>query len=433
MKRLFYFCYNATTTLLLPGFLLFLLFRLFRQPEYRAGLGERFGFYPDLPAATGGRRFWIHAVSVGEIISAGVFIQRLRADYPDATIIVSTGTPTGRAAARQRLTGVDQIVYFPFDLPFDFLGTARRAVRRLAPSVLILLETELWPNVLRTLGETGTPVLLVNGRISGRSLPRYLRVRRFLPYLFDPIRAMLMQTPEDVARIESLGAPREKLFCTGNMKYDQAVAKPRKTSEALRADLGLGDRLLMIAGSLHPGEDEPVLSTYRLLREKMASAPPPMLLMAPRHLTRLDEMEARVARHGLTLIRKTAIASRHNCDVVLLDTLGELDACYAVGDLIFVGGSLVPVGGHNVLEAAACRKPVFFGPHMENFHDVAAQLTQSGGGIPVAGAHEMAEAMVRLIRHPDEMKKRGEAALAVVMANQGAVSRNLGHLAAWID
>ena len=429
MKRLFYLCYNVTTTLLLPGFLLFFAFRRLRRPEYRAGLGERFGCYPDVPPKTGGHRFWIHAVSVGEVISAGVFIQQLRARYPDATIMVSTGTPTGRAAAQQRLAGVDQIVYFPF----DFFFTARRAIRRLAPTCFILLETELWPNILRILGEMGTPALLINGRVSGRSLPRYRRVRRFLPHLFGAFRAMLMQTPEDVDRIAALGAPREKIFCTGNMKYDQAVAKPRKTVAALRTDLGLGDRPLMIAASLHSGEDEPALSAYRSLRAALEPTPPLMLLMAPRHLTRLDEIEARVARCGLTLIRKTAVTSRHNCDVVLLDTLGELDAYYAVGDLIFVGGSLVPVGGHNVLEAAAYGKPVFFGPHMENFHDMAAQLKQSGGGIPVADADDMAEEMARLMRRPDEMKKRGEVAFGVVTANRGAVARNLEHLAAWID
>jgi len=431
MKRLFYFCYNVATTLLLPAFFLFLAFRLLRRPEYCAGLGERFGFYSGRPPDTGGRRFWIHAVSVGEVLSAGVFIQRLRASDPNATIIVSTGTPTGRAAAQQRLTGVDRVVYFPF----DFCWTARRAIRRLAPSVLILLETELWPNVLRILGEMGTPVLLINGRISERSLPRYLRVRRFLPHLFGAIRVMLMQTPDDVERMAALGAPREKLFCTGNMKYDQATAKSHKTAAVLRADLGLCDRLLMIAGSLHPGEDEPALSAYQRLRKTLETATPPMrlmLLMAPRHLTRLEEMEESIARCGLTVIRKTAVTSQHNCDVVLLDTLGELAAYYAIGDLIFVGGSLVPVGGHNVLEAAACRKPVFFGPHMANFQDVAAQLEKSGGGIPVADASDMAEEMARLIRQQDEMKARGEAAFAVVMANQGAVARNLEHLAAWI-
>jgi len=429
MKRLFYVCYNVATILLLPGLFLFLAFRLLRRPEYRVGLSERFGFYPNLPTPTGGRRFWIHAVSVGEAISAGVFIQQLRAKYPDATIIVSTGTPTGRAAAQQRLVGVDRIVY----LPFDFFWMVRRAIRRLAPTCFILLETELWPNVLCILGKMGTPVLLMNGRISGRSLARYRCVRRFLPHLFGTFRAMLMQTSEDVARIAALGAPREKLFCTGNMKYDQAAAKPQKTAATLRADLGFGGRLLMIAASLHPGEDEPTLSAYQTLRKILASVPPPALLMAPRHLTRLDEMEARVARCGLTCIRKTAVTSRHNCDVMLLDTLGELDVFYAVGDLIFVGGSLVPVGGHNVLEAAAYGKPVFFGPHMENFQDVAAQLKQSGGGIQISDANEMAEAMARLLRHPEEMRKRGEAAFTVVMTNRGAVARNLEHLTAWID
>ena len=429
MKRLFYFCYNATTLLLLPGLFLWLFLRFLRRPEYRASLGERFGFYTDLPPKTGKHRFWIHAVSVGEVISAGVFIQKLRAGYPDATLILSTGTPTGRAAAQQRLIGVDRIVY----LPFDFFFTARRAIRQLAPTCFILLETELWPNILRILGEMGTPALLVNGRISRKSLARYRRVRRFLPYLFGSFRAMLMQTPEDVERIAALGAPREKIFCTGNMKYDQATAPPQKETERLRAELGLGDRRLMIAGSLHSGEDAPILSRYQSLRKVLEPAPPLMLLMVPRHLTRLSEMETRVARCGLTLIRKTAITSRHDCDVVLLDTLGELDAYYAIGDLIFVGGSLVPVGGHNILEAAAYGKPVFFGPYMENFHDVAAQLTQSGGGIPVADADDMAAQMARLARRPDEMKQRGQAALAVVMANRGAAARNLEHLAVWID
>jgi 3-deoxy-D-manno-octulosonic-acid transferase len=432
MKRLVPLFYSALTRLLFIPFLVFLGIRLVRHPAYRAGLRERFGYYPPFKRTAGQRLLWIHAVSVGEVLSAGVLLGRLRDRYPDCLLILSTGTPTGRATAeaqwivQKRL--VDRAVYFPFDFPW----IVRRAVRTFSPTLFIFLETELWPSFLRALAERDIPSLLVNGRISPASFRSYKMIRPLLRSLFDDIRCLSMQTEEDAERIISLGAPPTRVVCTGNMKYDQAATAPSKTPDEWRDELGLraASPLLFIAGSLHPGEEGEVLAAYAKLSTEF---PTLVLLMAPRHLTRLDEVEREIRGHGLASVRKTEIVSFHRPgEVIVLDTFGELASLYSVADLIFVGGSLVPIGGHNVLEAAALRKVVLFGPHMENFREVAARLLAVGGGIEIANADEMAGQMRALLHDSNMRRERGEAAWRVVMENQGAVERNLAQIARWI-
>ncbi len=432
MKRVASLFYSGLVCLLFPPFLLFLAIRLIRHPAYRTGMGERFGHYAPLKRAAGQRLLWIHAVSVGEVLSAGVLLGRLRDRYPDCLLILSTGTPTGRATAeaqwivQKRL--VDRVVYFPFDFPW----VVRRAIRAFSPSLFLFLETELWPNFLRALAERDVPALLVNGRISPASFSRYKMIRPLLRPLFDDIRFLSMQTVEDAERIIALGAPPSRVVCTGNMKYDQAAAAPSKTPDELRNELGLrmGSPFLFIAGSLHPGEEGPVIAAYARLS---AEFPTLVLLIAPRHLTRLDEVEREIRAHGLRPVRKTKIVSVHRPgEVIVLDTFGELASLYGVADLIFVGGSLVPIGGHNVLEAAAFRKVVLFGPHMENFREIAGRLLIVGGAIEIANADEMAAQMRALLHDPDRRRARGEAAWRVVMENRGAVERNLEQIARWI-
>lgn len=436
MKRLLFGVYQAMILLLLPPLSLYLLRRLVGRPAYRDGVMQRLGRYPrDFFKAIEGRRvIWVHAVSVGEVISSELFIQSLRRRYPEAGIIFSTTTPTGQAAARQRLKGIDQFIYFPFDLPW----VTRSVVEKISPALFIFLETELWPNFLRTLSKKGIPSILINGRISERGFRRYRRVRFFLSSVLEEVSLFLMQTERDAEKIRTLGAPSDRVIRTGNMKYDQAASRSApKEAATLRTEIGLapGERL-MIAGSTHEGEEESVLEAYRIIADAIG---PMTLLIAPRHPERLGRVEERLTQRGMACVRKTALNRMRNEEsgmgnerVILLDTLGELDQYYALADLVFVGGSLVPVGGHNVLEVAAHRRPVFFGPYMSNFKEIADQLKGSGGGMEVSGGKEMGLQMVWLMQHSDEMKKRGESAYHVVLANRGAVMRNLEQVARWI-
>jgi 3-deoxy-D-manno-octulosonic-acid transferase len=422
--------------LFFPFILLFLLGRLAVRPAYRAGIAQRFGWYPGdfFKSLKGKKVFWIHAVSVGEVISSGLMIQLLRERYPNAAIVFSTVTPTGQAAARRRLKGVDRFIYFPFDL----IWVTRSVVRKISPALFIFLETEIWPNCLRALAENKTPSLLINGRISDRGYRRYRWIRFFLSDVLREVSLFLMQTERDVAKMIDLGAPPERVERTGNMKYDQAVSGTiRQQNGDLRLELQLqpGEKF-MIAGSTHEGEEEAILEAYSILK---GSFPLLTLLIAPRHLERLAGIEQLISQRGYATIRKGAISARPVQDpsakspIILIDTLGELDRLYSLADFIFVGGSLVPVGGHNVLEAAAYRKPVFFGPYMSNFQEIADQLKGSEGGLEVANGKEMGEKMAWLGEHPEEYKKKGESAYLVVLNNRGAVKRNLERIARWAD
>ncbi len=435
-KRLLYFSYQFLMVLFLPFIFLFILVRVVVRPAYRDGIAQRFGWYPAgfFKSLQGKKVFWVHAVSVGEVVSSGLLIQLLRERYPNAALVFSTVTPTGQAAARQRLKGIDCFIYFPFDL----IWVTRSVVRKISPALFIFLETEIWPNCLRALSENKTPSLLINGRISDRGFRRYRWIRFFLSEVLSEIALFLMQTDRDAAKMIDLGARPERVERTGNMKYDQAVSGDfRQGGEALRAGLRLekGERL-MLAGSTHEGEEEAVLEAYSILS---ASVPSLVLLIAPRHLERLPAIEQILSQKGYAAVRKGTLSTRTGDEreargpIVLIDTLGELDRLYSLAEFIFVGGSLAPVGGHNVLEPAACGKPVFFGPYMANFQEIGDQLKGSGGGVEVANGKEMGEKMTWLAQHPEEYKKKGESAYLVVLNNRGAVRRNLERIAKWAD
>ncbi len=442
-KLFYYVLYQVLWLLLLPFSLLVLLVRITLHPSYRFGVAQRFGLYPRgfFSRLQGKRVFWIHAVSVGEVISSGLLIQSLREKYPDAAIVFSTVTPTGQAAARRRLQGIDLFFYFPFDL----VWVTRSIVRRISPTLFIFFETEVWPNCLLALSEKDVPAIMLNGRISLRSFRRYRVVRFFLRHVLSMVVLFLMQTDGDVERIIEMGAPPDRVVRTGNMKYDQAVSvrigsragDRGAMNEEIRAELGLRKgEIFMIAGSTHEGEEKVILEAYEAIAGSVSS---PVLLIAPRHLERVSRVEELITVEGYRCIRKTRMddsrirLGTEKLEIILLDTLGELDRYYPVADLIFVGGSLVPVGGHNVLEVAACHKPVFFGPHMANFQEIADQLERSGGGISVRDGKSLGEKMAWLMRHPEEYEKKGESAYLVVRNNLGAVGRNLDQISKWVD
>ncbi|NOY85196.1 MAG: 3-deoxy-D-manno-octulosonic acid transferase [Nitrospirae bacterium] len=431
-KWILYGIYNLLGLMLFPFFMLFLVGACLRKPVYRKNIAQRFGRYPSdfFLKLRNKKVIWVHASSVGEVMMSRLFVQNLRKQYPNAGIVISTMTPTGQAAAREYLAACsDLFIYFPFDL--NWIVPA--VVQKISPTLFIFMETEIWPNCLKTLAAKKIPTVMVNGRISNNSFPRYQKLKPFLVHALSDVAFFLMQSAEDVQRIIALGAPPAQVQECGNMKYDQAASSAASTNKMpTKATLALSeDRPLMIAGSTRPGEEEPILEAYQNLR---LSLPTLALLIAPRHLNRLEMLEKQLRDHGLVSIRKSQLSAPNrdapleHRPVILLDTLGELNRLYALGDYIFVGGSLADFGGHNPLEPAAHKKPVFFGPHMENFRDIALALIASGGGISVTDGKQLGQAMVALAQNPEDYKKCAEAAYGIVLKHQGAVRRHLDRI-----
>jgi 3-deoxy-D-manno-octulosonic-acid transferase len=391
-----------------------LLARAVRAGRYREGLGQRLGrALPALPQAADGRGpIWLHAVSVGEATAARPLVARLRAARPEIPVVVSTVTDTGQAVARSQLPGVPT-----FYFPLDFAGPVARALSHVRPRLVVLMETELWPTFLLTCRRRGIPVLLANGRISRRSFARYARARALLGPTLTAIAAFCMQTREDAERIIALGADPARVAVLGNVKYDLAPGAPARA-----ADLGLAAGApLLVAGSTHRGEEEAVLGALALGREV---APGLRLLVAPRHPERAREVEGLVRRAGHAGVLRSALPggarAADGAPVIVLDTVGELAGIYALATLAFVGGSLVPWGGHNPLEPAAWGCPVLFGPHMENFGEMAEAFLARGGAIRVADAAALGATVRALLADPQRRESLGRAAAGVLAEHRGA-------------
>jgi 3-deoxy-D-manno-octulosonic-acid transferase len=410
-----YVLYSVVLVLIGLAYLPVFLVRKVWRARHPLALGQRLGWAPVRP---GPSRFWVHAVSVGEVMAAVPLVQALRQRWPESEVVISTVTATGARVARARLSEAAATFAFPVDLGF----ATRRAVRRIRPRCFVALETELWPNLLRTLGTAGVPAVLANGRISDRSFRRYARVRRLFRRVLDDIALFAMQSEEDARRIISLGARPERVVVTGNLKMEAPTGEGG-AEELWRRLLHLGSARVWVAGSTHRGEEGPLLDAFVALRD---GGEPLALILAPRHPERVDEVEALARERGLAPVRRSQLGTGAGpSDVILLDTIGELAAVYAVADVIFVGGSLVPVGGHNAIEPALHARPVVFGPHMSNFRDVAALLLGAGGAIQVQDAAELAPTLRGLLADPDQRRRLGEAAWTAVRAHQGACRRTI--------
>lgn len=413
-----YLFYNAGLLLAAPFLAGYLLFRFLTGRADRVWAAQRLGFLPATP-----RRLpviWFHAVSVGEVMAAEPLVRAVRAAYPSATLLLSTVTATGQATARSRLSEVDGYFYFPFDFP----GVVRRVIRKISPDLFIFLETELWPNFLRALFREGVPAILVNGRISPRSYRRYRRVRRFTAGVLSKVALFLVQTDRDAAHLIGLGADPQKVIRTGNLKYDQAAGSALSDSSSVRRELGVAPaERLFVAGSTHEGEERMILSVHKRLVQQ---TPGLVLLLAPRHLSRLPAVEKEVREAGFVPVRKSEISGGgEEKRVILLDTLGELGRLYAGADLVFIGGSLVPVGGHNLVEAAAHGKVVFFGPHMENFAEASLQAVAAGCGVCAKDLEDLAALLGEWIRSPERLAKAEARAREWVASRLGSVEKNL--------
>jgi 3-deoxy-D-manno-octulosonic-acid transferase len=394
-----------------------------RTSKYRTGLRQRFGQVPQdvVSALQGARPLWLHAVSVGEVIAAVPLVHALRHRFPHLPILISTVTETGQATAREKMAA-EACLYFPLDYPW----VVRQVIARLQPRLFLMVETEIWPNFLHELTRQEIPAMLINGRISPGSFRGYQRLRPFMRQVLPSITAFSMQTTLDAERIIAIGAEPSHVHITGNIKYDLALEPMTSADErALRDDLGIGGAPVFMAGSTHRGEEDIMIEAYLRARVQV---PTLRLLLAPRHLDRLDEIEALLHKHQLTVHRRSqgrVHAQDAPASVLLLDTIGELAQLYAIGTVVFVGGSFVPIGGHNVLEPAAHRKAILFGPHMHNFHEIATALLEAGGARQVQSSDALSERVSALLQQPERRQMLGEAAYQVLRANQGAIARTV--------
>ena len=377
---------------------------------------------PDRPARP---VIWIHAVSLGEVVAVTPLVIELHRRHPECRLVVSTVTETGREAVEQRLGGVADHCYAPLDFPC----VVSRFIEQLQPRLYLFVETELWPNLLWHLRRRGVPTALVNGRLSTRSFARqqWAPVRSFYRTMLQTLSLCLMQSDRDVDRIIALGAEASRVRRTGNIKFDQPI--PAVTGGGTtRAYLGLLEKeQLFVAGSTHPGEEEILVECYRAL---VAQCPSAILLLAPRHIERAESVEAMIRARGIPVQRRSTIgqgvAQRPTGPrVVVLDSRGELAAIYREAVVAFVGGTLVPIGGHNLLEPAQWAKPVLFGPYTDHCAEIADLLIQAGGGHRVLQAEDLNRQVMALFSDKKERERMGRSARQVVEQNQGALQQTL--------
>jgi len=380
-------------------------------------LFPRLGF--PLPDRVPGRlSLWVHAVSVGEVISLQKLLQEIKSRHPDWALHVSVLTAAGMEVARQKLTMADRL----FFAPFDFGWTVKRFVRRLEPGLLVLAESELWPNLLRQAGKRTRGVLVVNGRISERSFRRYKRLRPLAVRLFKNVSLYLVQTEQDRQRLIESGMSADRVRVAGNLKCDimpPEVEADRLARLAGEISLPPGKKLL-VAGSTREGEEQLLIEAFV---EAGRSGAVSALILAPRHVDRVSEVERICRESGLRVERRTGVRTGRDWEVLILDTIGELAGFYALCDAAFIGGSLVPWGGHNLIEPAAYGKPIFFGPHMQNFAFLARAFLESGAARLVARREDLREMF--LLSDPEDLKARGKRSLQTLKGLQGATERTL--------
>ncbi len=426
-----------------------------RYGKYLSNLAERLGLsFPALSKLSAGSSgtIWIHAVSVGEALSGITLARRLKEAYPNRPLIVSTTTQTGQALARERMPFADAIIYFPLDWAF----CVRRALDVVRPSVVLVLETEIWPNFLREAGRRKIPVLFVSGRISDRSFARYqsyLRVfgfflRPFLKKVLSNASAFLMQGEKDADRIRALGAPADRVRVSGNLKYDLELPAPTPLSNWLATEIKRSGRLpVIVAGSIVATEEPHALIAFGTLQGEYPKA---LLVLAPRKPECFDEAAEFIDESHRKFIRRSRlpipgpsqswdVQSSNNSiipddvTVLLIDSIGELASLYGIADGAFVGGSLVSSGGHNILEPAAFGKIPVFGPSMENFAEVASRFVSAGAAIQVESPEDAGVAWIELFRNPERMKKMSETARQLVAGSRGATDRAVAEIAGRLD
>ncbi|MBT8040614.1 MAG: 3-deoxy-D-manno-octulosonic acid transferase [Xanthomonadales bacterium] len=408
--------YSLLLYLSVPPVLGYLFFRGFRSAGYRKRWSERFARF-DREPPTGG--IWVHAVSMGEVNAASALIDALKNTYPDRPLIITTFTPTGSDRVRALFGDSVYHAYAPFDLP----GAVHRFYTRVQPALAVILETEIWPNLYHGAASRNIPLVIVNARISHRSFGRYLRLRRLVGPALCQVRQIAAQSDGDARRLEAIGAPPERITVTGNLKFDFRLPPGIfEEGESIRTAWGTQRRAL-VAGSTHEAEELILLRTFAGLKQDYPDA---LLVLVPRHPERFARAADAARGAGLQVaLRSKFAACPADTDCYVIDAMGELLRYYAAGDIAFVGGSLEPIGGHNVLEPAALARPVLVGPHTFNFADITQQLVDAQAAIQVADEPAFEAALSKLLMEPETRDRMGRAGAELVKSGQGAVGRTL--------
>jgi 3-deoxy-D-manno-octulosonic-acid transferase len=394
------------------------LFQMVVNPRYRAGLWQRLGF---IPRRSGSRPcLWVHGVSVGEVKAAQGLIQEFQGAHPDYDVVVSTTTKQGWEVARA--LHPERFLFF---YPLDFSFVTRRILARVRPDIVALMELEIWPNFLSSTSRRGVPVVILNGRVSRKSFRGYRILQNLMGEPLNRILFYSVQTRRYGERLRRLGVPRESIFVTGQMKHDNIVHDPAVVAgwrQRYREELGFAPSdLVLLCGSTHRGEEALL---FRLARSLGAGVPGLRLVVVPRHLERVREVEGAAREAGVPTVRRTGAPAPAGA-AVIGDTMGELERLYAAADLVFVGGSLVPHGGQNMIEPAALGLPVVFGPHVQNFQESARLLLRHGAAVAVADEAELLEAARGLLQDGTRRLELGRRARDAVLSMAGATRKNL--------
>jgi len=423
-----YFVYSVLAVVVLLAMSPWLLYQALRYRKYVGSFSQRMGLLPLSFNIDAEPSIWIHAVSVGEVLTARPLARDLKAQFPRLRLFLSTTTMSGQAIARRHLSEVDGVFYFPFDLPVF----VRRTLDLVRPRLFVMIETEIWPNLLRECRARGIKSAVVNGRLSQRSYPRYRLVRGVMRTVLGDIDSFCVQSEDAARRFIDLGAPSNRVTVTGSLKFDSLdatapITTARAPERVLRYFRLPSTRTVLVAGSTMKGEEPMVLRAFRRVR---AAAPSTLLILAPRHPERVADVAQACRDEGFKTIRRSElpIDGEPRADIVVLDTLGELATIYRLATVAFVGGSLVPTGGHNILEPAMCGKPIVFGPHMSNFAEIAQTFLSNGAGVQVRGDRELGDVLITLVTDPVRRARLGAAAKALVEANRGAKDKTLAVL-----
>jgi 3-deoxy-D-manno-octulosonic-acid transferase len=397
--------------------------------KYHRSLRGKLGRLPiDLhPDKLQAPRIWFHAVSVGEVVALAPLVHRVKELIPHASIVISTGTETGQDKARDSIPQADGFIYLPLDFPVF----VNRVVEAIKPSLFVLMETELWPNLIHSLKKSGSMIALANGRISDRSFPRYKRLRVLFSRILERIDLYLMSSEVDAARIMEMGAPGDRIHITGNMKFDAALGDVPVQAEAeIRRMFDLaGSTEVLVAGSTHPGEHEIVLDAFTALTSKY---PDLVLILVPRHVEKtpliLSAMKDRNMEAAYLRSSVDSGERRNGRKTIIVDRTGELFRVFSVASCVFMGGSLVPKGGQNILEPAAWGKMVLFGPSMEDFREARDILLKTGAGIEVTGAADLAQRVDDILSDPSAARERAEQGRSTILSHVGSSQKNAGFL-----
>lgn len=416
--------YNILLWFAVPFVALYYGTKIMLTGKYRKGFGQRFGILsPEVLAGIkGSPRIWVHAVSVGEVTAAAPIIASLRGQLPDACIVLSTTTETGQGMARRIVTEANAFICYPLDISF----VVRKAIDQVQPDIFVLVETELWPNFIRYCQSHGVKIVMTNGRLSPRSFRKYALTRFFWKGILDAVDEVGVISETDGQRFRSLGAPESRLHVLGNAKYDSLAAKASPSVQeeiSLRLNIKPGERVFA-AGSTHEGEDAIILGVYG---ELLKTWPDFKLIIVPRHIERAQAVLALAREAGFEdTIAMTEIArgkKRRDERIIVVDVIGELFKVYSLATVVFCGGSLVPKGGQNILEAAAWGKVVFYGPFMDDFREEKTMLEEAGIGMTVKNNDELLAGIVKMMADPKGLACRGERGRRIITANMGASGR----------